>query len=63
MSRVVTVLLTLCLAACGTKAPLRMPDRPTPEPLLGNAKPAASQPATIAPNVSTATKTNTANPQ
>jgi len=66
MSRVVVVLLSLCLAACGTKTPLQMPDRPVPEPLLGNAKsakPAAGQPAASTTNVSTGTKTNTANPQ
>jgi len=61
MSRVIAVLLTLCLAACGMKTPLELPAGPVPEPLLGNPKPTKStvkQPAATAPDVSTDNKTN-----
>jgi len=65
MSRVIAVLLALCLAACGMKTALVLPAKPASEPLLGNptsAKPTAKstvkQPTASAPDVSTDTKTN-----
>ena len=61
MSRVIAVLLSLSLAACGMKTALRMPVGPVPEPLLGNPAPAKStvkQPTASAQDVSTDTQTN-----
>jgi hypothetical protein len=57
MPKVFAILLTCCLAACGTKMPLQMPEGPVPEPLLGNPKPTPAKSTTV-PDVSTATKTN-----
>ena len=66
MSKIIAIVLSLSLAACGMKTALVMPTGPAPEPLLGNppsAQPTAKQPTANAPDVSTDTKTNTANPQ
>ncbi|MFZ2266066.1 MAG: hypothetical protein WAV95_00665 [Azonexus sp.] len=61
MSRVIAILLSFCLAACGMKTALEMPAGPVSEPLLGNpasVKPTVKQPKANAPDVSTDTKTN-----
>jgi predicted small lipoprotein YifL len=66
MSKIIAVVLSFSLAACGMKTPLVMPARPAPEPLLGNPAPAKSttkQPTASVPDVSTDTKTNISNPQ
>lgn len=66
MSKIIAVVLSLSLAACGMKTALVMPTGPVPEPLLGNpkpAKPTGTQPTANAPDVSTDTKTNITNPQ
>ena len=60
MTRIIAVLLTLGLAACGMKGPLVLPPGPAPEPLLGNPKPnapAKKQPAQTGADVSTDTPT------
>jgi predicted small lipoprotein YifL len=62
MSKIIAVVLSFSLAACGMKTALVMPTEPAPEPLLGHPTPAKQAPAS-APDVSTGTKTNTANPQ
>jgi predicted small lipoprotein YifL len=66
MSKIIAVVLSFSLAACGMKTALVIPTGPAPEPLLGHPTPAKStarQAPASAPDVSTDTKTNTANPQ
>jgi predicted small lipoprotein YifL len=46
MSRIAALLIILSLAACGMRGPLERPTGPAPEPLLGNAKPAAKDVST-----------------
>jgi predicted small lipoprotein YifL len=46
MSRIAALLIILSLAACGMKGRLERPPGPAPEPLLGNAKPAAKDVST-----------------
>jgi predicted small lipoprotein YifL len=59
MSRIVAVLLTLFLAACGMRGSLELPPGPAPEPLLGTPKPAKPAVKAGTADVSTTTKTNT----
>ena len=54
MSRIVAVLLPLCLAGCGLKGPLVLPPGPPPPPILDSLK--SPTPPT---DVSTDQKTNT----
>jgi len=62
MSKIIAIVLSLSLAACGMKTALVMPAGPAPDPVLGN-PPSAKQPKANAPDVSTDTKTNISNPQ
>lgn len=66
MSKIIAVVLSFSLAACGMKTALVMPAGPAPEPLLGNpssAKSTTKQAPASAPDVSTDTKTNISNTQ
>jgi len=46
MSRIAALLIILSLSACGMKGQLERPPGSAPEPLLGNAKPAAKNVST-----------------
>ena len=54
MSRIVAVLLTLCLAGCGLKGPLVLPPGPAPAPVLDSLK-WPSPPSDVSTDQKTAT--------